>query len=294
VWLNAKDFTKILENSEYLRFYGDFDLTKVDNTIYSSYRGNFLFKSNIYEFSFYYENYKMRRDGFDLPKPLFNNDIVINDKYVESGSWLFERDGYYNFLVLNSKNNYTYKPKLGILFSERRLFLYDNNRLIFTTDEGLRWEGLNPRILNVTNSSRLIESETVYSGETMILGTSPYLLPWVEGVQGYGIGEWIEIETISNGFSLDSFLISNGFVDFNRPHLYEDNSRIKRLRIDIHEYDISFEAELIDTPQLQKIRLPKSIEDGVAKVRFTILEVYEGTKWDDTCLNLIYPLGDLP
>ena len=120
------------------------------------------------------------------------------------------------------------------------------------------------------------------------------LRPWVEGVKGQGIGEWIELSTDSYETPVSFFLISNGYVSFEKPYLYKKNSRIKKMRITCKEENIDFVVGLKDTPDFQEIRLPKKITGLKPTFRFTIEEVYPGTKWEDTCLNLIIPLGDLP
>jgi hypothetical protein len=152
-------------------------------------------------------------------------------------------------------------------------------------------------------SSFLTENTTKYDARNFKAPDTSYLRPWVEGAEGSGIGEWIEltierhIEEKADWMSdwpLDFFVISNGYVSFNNPSLYEWNNRVKKIRIICEAEKIDFVAELKDTPQFQEIRLPKSITAARRVFRFVIEDVYKGTKWDDTCLNLIIPLGNQP
>lgn len=289
---SQEDFMKYINDGR-LSFFGDFDEVRFSDSTYSSYMGDYLFDKDFYYLSMYYELSHNQTDNFETPKPMVNNKTIKNE-YIETGDWNITSNGLLEYMNFTSENDYTYKKQLGMLFHSRRLFLFDGDYLLFNTDEGLRWSGWNPDVERVRTSSYLKEGTTEYSGDFFVLSSTKKFLPWVEGVEGYGIGEWIEIDTETNSLPIDLFLISNGYINFEKPHLYNMNSRIKRLRIDIPEHEISFEIELLDTPQLQEIQLPSKINDGDTTVRFTILEVYKGAKWDDTCLSLILPLGNLP
>lgn len=104
--------------------------------------------------------------------------------------------------------------------------------------------------------------------------------PWVEGVEGYGIGEHLDIEF---KYASDELQILNGFVDFGRMHLYKDNSRVKRILIESEEPAFTQEYELEDVVRYNVITLPKK----TTKIRMTILDVYPGRKWKDTCISSI-------
>jgi len=76
--------------------------------------------------------------------------------------------------------------------------------------------------------------------------------------------------------------ISSGFVSFSKPHLYSENSRIRKIRL----YDNSGNSktvELKDTPHFQ----PVSISGMDTILHFEIIEVYPGSKYSDICLNSI-------
>ena len=255
------------------------------------YLGHFVFDKNSYRYSFEYDD-RFYLD-FDLPLKMVKNGQGALE-YYEKGKWSISQEKELQYLNLMSDDNYTYKNRLGILVSKRRLYLFDNNLLFFDSELNIRRDMLNTRVKSVRSSSYLTEGNTKYSGDSFIIGTQSHLKPWIEGVKGYGIGEWVEVDTKSLEFPVDLFLVSNGYVDFNKPYLYEQNSRIKKMLIEISEHDISFETELLDTPQLQEISLPKKINDGETTIRFTILEVYPGSKYDDTCLFMIVPLAEFP
>lgn len=104
--------------------------------------------------------------------------------------------------------------------------------------------------------------------------------PWVEGVPGYGIGEYLDIEF---KYESDEMQILNGFVDFTRMDLYSKNSRVKTLLIESENPKFSKEYELEDIVKYNVINLPAKTK----KVRMTIKDVYKGDKYDDTCISSI-------
>jgi hypothetical protein len=108
--------------------------------------------------------------------------------------------------------------------------------------------------------------------------------PWVEGVDGLGINEKIYFEKryVSNG----SMHISIGYVSYNKPYLYNQNSRPKRIKLSV-ENKFSIIADLKDTPHYQEIKFPSDITmDDILILE--ILDVYPGTKYEDTCINTIF------
>ena len=112
--------------------------------------------------------------------------------------------------------------------------------------------------------------------------------PWVEAVEGDGIGEYLDIEF--KKFS-DELQILNGFVDFRRKHLFKDNNRVKTILVESSEPKFSQEYELEDAAKYTSIKLPAKTN----RVKITIKEVYPGNKWQDTCLSSILVTDpDLP
>jgi len=113
--------------------------------------------------------------------------------------------------------------------------------------------------------------------------------PWVEGVAGDGIGEkifltwqtWLERDGSRGG--MGALIISNGYVSYEKPYLYEKNNRVRKIRVTDSEGAFSFVTELEDTPNPQVVFLPSVPE----KMEIEILSVYKGTIWDDTCINSI-------
>ncbi|QQO10865.1 NADase-type glycan-binding domain-containing protein [Breznakiella homolactica] len=137
-------------------------------------------------------------------------------------------------------------------------------------------------------TSELTEGETTYSAGN-ILNTN-ILTPWVEGVSGNGTGERIRIEYNHDLlFGLYSLEILNGYADYSKPYLYGYNNRIKKIRVYNIGYDEYRDFEIEDTPQYQSLVL--GFENKSKIIEIEILEVYLGSRWNDTCINAIIPTG---
>ena len=127
-------------------------------------------------------------------------------------------------------------------------------------------------------SSNLKEGSKVYSTDNL---TSKIGVCWAEGVRGHGIGEKIIFKNNGDNLFFD-LSISIGFVSFEKPYLYRENSRPKKLRISFEGEDPRI-IELADTPNLQS--LGDIYTSGKKDLWVEILEVYPGTKYTDTCVN---------
>jgi len=105
---------------------------------------------------------------------------------------------------------------------------------------------------------------------------------WCEGVKGNGIGESITIR-IDEGPSFRRLVVSNGYG--KSPRVYANNGRIKTVKI-TSDTGIQTTANLIDQNGELPVYLP-----GLARrwVRLTILDVYPGERFADTCLDFVTP-----
>jgi len=144
---------------------------------------------------------------------------------------------------------------------------------------------------------------------------------WVEGKDDYGVGEsfemtgWIPMGSGEIG-------ILNGY-QINRSS-WENNSRVKKLKVSINEKDVCI-LELNDVMGIQTFNLPvnalkmlqgetkvvhsnsevpkgvSSINDGNGNIqytvggggnlKFTIMDVFPGKKWKDTAITGIFSCG---
>jgi hypothetical protein len=105
---------------------------------------------------------------------------------------------------------------------------------------------------------------------------------WVEGAQGDGVGEWIKLSGTSKQ-SLSGLRIINGYSKSN--DLYNKNNRVKKIRIELSDGSV-FEKNLSDgIMNSQTINLDRQIKTDFVKI--TILEVYRGSQYSDTCISEI-------
>jgi hypothetical protein len=119
-------------------------------------------------------------------------------------------------------------------------------------------------------------------------------LPWAEGKEDEGIGEFIEFEIMPADSLLSDRLgywiingditisILNGFVNPMKQKLFYENNRIKKAAIWIDDKR-SFEIDFNDYVEFTEFTVPEQTK----KVRIEILEVYKGTKYNDTCVTKI-------
>jgi hypothetical protein len=109
---------------------------------------------------------------------------------------------------------------------------------------------------------------------------------WVEGVKGYGIGEWIEFQDISADGTITAINILNGYVKNDKA--WSENARVKRLKVYYNGRPFCI-LELQNSRSLQTFRLQWAGDCSyINRLRFEILEVYPGTKYQDTVISEIY------
>jgi hypothetical protein len=217
----------------------------------------------------------------DIPEHTAIEEYDIN--WEETGKFTYISFDY-NGSLLGKDIQHGYKRYLIIYSNNRRVSLYDqNNRMVYLASS-LRYTFSSD--FNAQASSELQENNIKYSVENCI--NENELIPWVENSSGNGTGEYITfIPKYEIIFPNIPIIISNGFVDYNRNYLYEHNNRIKKIRVynaDQNEY-LDFTIE--DTPNYQEIFV--NFEDKVNKINVEILEVYQGERYNDLCVNLLKP-----
>lgn len=258
------------------------------------YSGEFIQKKTVYP------TYLTLKDGkysfevasaktmnlFDIPE-----NLIKSDYYIENGSFNLQKENGFPVVLFSSEGTFEMLSKAGFLNYGRLLYLCKGNEIIYDSlfypMDPFDFPYAYP--VKVSVSSFLKEKNISYDAENFKYDNS-VLKPWVEGKKGYGEGEYIEFE-IGPDSSVDGFLISNGYVNFEKPYLYEANSRVKRFHIVSEENQIDCFAELKDECNFQLVVLPKALAQNKAnKIRLIIDEVFKGTKWDDTCINRIIPV----
>lgn len=107
--------------------------------------------------------------------------------------------------------------------------------------------------------------------------------PWVEAAQGNGIGEGFTIVCNSEKPLGPYLFIINGYISYEKPYLYKQNNRIKKIKIFGLKTGKTKILDLLDTPHPQTIDI--SFITEAEDIRIEIADVFKGTKYDDTCLH---------
>lgn len=109
--------------------------------------------------------------------------------------------------------------------------------------------------------------------------------PWAEGAAGHGVGEWVELVP-RKPRPLLALEVHPGFQGGDpKAKLFEKNGRPARVSILLNG-EHRFEATLGDGPDAQLIPIV-GYTKPVSRIRVTILEVFPGTKYEDTCISRI-------
>lgn len=123
-----------------------------------------------------------------------------------------------------------------------------------------------------------------------------YKTVWMEGVSGYGIGEYLIYHFAAQSPRITKIIIVNGYVKNEKT--WRENSRVKKLKmyIDNKPYAIlnledtreeqTFSVEPIGNNNRTDWEKLKALPQWTMK--FEIMEVYKGEKYDDTALTEIY------
>ncbi len=114
---------------------------------------------------------------------------------------------------------------------------------------------------------------------------------WVEGVEGYGIGEYILFENVSSHYDSTLYLqINTGYVKTLKA--WKNNSRVKGLNIYFNNMLHGYLA-LKDTRDTQLFEIPVPAHYSVRgfpsitirEVKFEIADVYKGERYDDVAVT---------
>ena len=123
---------------------------------------------------------------------------------------------------------------------------------------------------------------------------SSYETAWVEGVEGYGIGEYLTYYFRWGNPRITNIIIANGYVKSEKA--YRENSRVKKLKmyIDDEPYAIlnledSRYEQIFEFEPIGKRTGDENIDwVKLWTMKFEILEVYKGDKYDDTTISELY------
>ena len=147
----------------------------------------------------------------------------------------------------------------------------------------------------VTTSSQL-SSQGNNNYESNNLRDFSFKTAWVEGVDGYGIGEYIEYSFEPTHPRLTKIILVNGYVKSKKA--WKNNSRVKKIKLYLNDTPYAivnlkdmyaeqyFEVDPIghsDRKDVEKLK-----QQNKFTLKFEILEVYKGEKYEDTAITEIY------
>jgi hypothetical protein len=123
-----------------------------------------------------------------------------------------------------------------------------------------------------------------------------YQTAWIEGVSGYGIGESVTYHFPPQNPRITEIIIVNGYVKSEQT--WKDNSRVRKLKMYVDEKPFTI-LNLFDSRQEQHFKFePLGYGDRQDweqlqkkpwwTIKFEILDVYKGEKYDDTAITEIY------
>ena len=141
------------------------------------------------------------------------------------------------------------------------------------------------QIDSVTASSALADRYAAEKAHDFSIVTA-----WVEGVEGNGVGEYIKYAFPGTCPRITTVLIHNGYV--KNWDVWRDNGRVKKLLMYYNDEPYAI-LNLQDTMGLQSFDvgvLGYEDKDSAPawSIKFEILEVYPGKKYEDTAITEIY------
>lgn len=123
-----------------------------------------------------------------------------------------------------------------------------------------------------------------------------YQTAWVEGVDGQGIGEYLTYEFSPHQPRITKIIVANGYIKSKAA--YQTNSRPKKLKVYLNDQphailnlkdvyaEQTFEVDPIGNGNRADYRALQDLPNWT--LRFEIVDVYPGSKYEDTAITEIY------
>jgi hypothetical protein len=266
-----------------------------------------------YQFLFRYETSVWKRDDTlfifrTINKKEYYQKLTLNDLHLQS-------DGFYELETFGSK--------LITLFGAHYFFFHDvtqpdysmfntkmdydkfykENEFLFTRRDIIGWRRRGiikitvPDVLEELGRNGKIRYDTADMQRYYARGADGWVLanpngkPWATSKDPIGMTIDIEfndeVKDIDQGVPIkggsDYLIILNGYANPLKRHLYKENRRIKCLKIESlgNKDNFTITQNLEDVVRFHVIKFPKVAK----KIRLTILDYYEGTKYKDLCVQ---------
>ena len=193
--------------------------------------------------------------------------------------------------IYENQKDITTDDKILILVGKASIY---KTPILIATTKGFdkRWPCTETVISNLGGeykdcTSFLTEKNKSYPIEN--LGKLTVDTPWVENAPGYGIGESFVIGDIWNR-EYKTLLIMNGYISYEKPYLYKQNGRVKKIKVKGLKSGKEKVLDVLDTPHPQTVDISFITEPE--DIRITIEDVYPGSKYEDTCIHYIATFYD--
>ena len=115
-----------------------------------------------------------------------------------------------------------------------------------------------------------------------------YKTAWVEGKKDEGIGEYLEYYFKNDSPRITEIIISNGYM--KSEETWKNNNRVKKLKLYVNGVPLGV-LNLKDsrTDQYFSVGTLGHNKNGTDLIlKFEILEIYKGSKYNDTAITEIY------
>jgi len=133
------------------------------------------------------------------------------------------------------------------------------------------------------SASSVLEGNHTRYGAMNIVDKN-YDTAWAEGAAGYGIGEWIQVER-NDHVDISKITITNGY--HKSQETYDNNGRLKRFRLDFSQGQYLYNEVDENKTNSRYITITFSRPISANSIKLTILDVFEGSKYEDTCITEI-------
>lgn len=211
---------------------------------------------------------------------LTDNTITINLKLVENAdaNWSM---GSGEFIFHKDKEQTSSKTGTSV-----------QEEIIYAVETGD--ERLSPQQVDPVPGGYCYEWDRVTASSTLPASKNNTYFPsnavdvnsntaWVEGAPDAGIGEWISFEN-NVAKEISYIQIKNGYT--KNEEVFWANNRLKKIRIEFSNDDPIIVILKDGYERGNNVYLNKTVKTTSLKI--TILDVYKGQKYDDTCISEIW------
>lgn len=223
--------------------------------------------------------------------------LDVGGDIVMSNIPKFEKNGTGKFTYKKWNMNLKDYPQINIMYDNS-----DYRQKKYLDDLKL----LNDKYIDKIISSSTLAKTKKYTYEASNMIDGNYNTCWAEGLKDSGKGETIDIY-LKKKCNLTGVGLINGYLSNEKT--YAENNRIKKVKIEILDSKgiiiESYIKHLPDVP-FKEINLKNPYDnidiiynqgdsgrelESYYRIRLTILEVYQGSKYDDTCISEIILFG---